>query len=405
MPTTLAGLPGGLLPATVTDPIFSKIEETSAVQRLARKVPLALNSSSSIPVPMDIGVADWVAEGAAKPVGNGATSIKQMTSKKVALIVPVSDEVTRTNAAGVYAQLKQDLPVAIARAFDYAAIHGKSLRTGAAGPFENHLLQTTNSVELGTASQANGGLYADLVAVEDLVVQDGYDFTGWAADPRLRPKAKLQVDTTGRPIWVDTPQQGLGSGELIGYPAYYNRGISGAYRRAGNNKQLLTISGSPTGGTFTITGNGATTTAIAFNAAAATVQTALRLLGGPFTLATVTGSAGGPYTITLGAGAPAPSVLTASGAALTGGTSPAATVTAIAPTVTSLRAVGGDWSQAAWGAGMDLTVKVSDSASYVDENGNTVSAFQNNLVLLLVEASFGFVVGDVSAFGVAIDAV
>jgi hypothetical protein len=62
-----------------------------------------------------------------------------MTGKKVALLVPVSDEVVMTNPAGLYDQLQQDLPTAISRAFDYAAINGKSIRTGAAGPFSDNL--------------------------------------------------------------------------------------------------------------------------------------------------------------------------------------------------------------------------------------------------------------------------
>jgi hypothetical protein len=48
---------------------------------------------------------------------------------------------------------------------------------------------------------------------------------------------------------------------------------------------------------------------------------------------------------------------------------------------------------------MDISIKVSSEASYTPDGGTTwVSAFQNNLVLLLVEAYFGFVVNDPSAF-------
>ena len=98
-----------------------------------------------------VGPDAQVAEGGAKPVGTGAVGVKTMTGKKVALLLPVSSEVVRTNAAGLYDQLRQDLPTAISRAFDHAAIHGLDLRTGAAGPFSDYLKMTTNSVELGTA--------------------------------------------------------------------------------------------------------------------------------------------------------------------------------------------------------------------------------------------------------------
>lgn len=394
MVTQLSSVAPQLLPPEVAQPIFEKTEEVSAVQQLARRVPLSLSAATSIPVSMDIPAAGWVSEGAPKPVGSGAFGVKQMTGKKVALIVPVSEEVARTNPAGLYDQLQQDLPVAIARAFDHAAIHGKDLRTGGAGPFADYLTKGASSIELGTASQGTGSTYTDLVNGEKLVVDAGYDFTGFAADPRLRPTLKLSTDTTGRPLWVDNPQAGINAGSLIGYNAFYNRGVSGAYRRSGDRVQVVTITGSPTGGTFRLAVGGVSTGDIAYNAASSAVQTAVRAIGTPWAGATVSGSAGGPYTITLSplGGAAAPIVVSAS--ALTGGTSPAVVVAQSPSIDTKLRAIGGDWSQAAWGSGMDITIRISNEASVVDENGNTISAFQNNLVLLLVEAHYGFVKSD-----------
>ncbi|WP_052280796.1 head decoration protein [Nocardia vulneris] len=93
--------------------------------------------------------------------------------------------------------------------------------------------------------------------------------------------------------------------------------------------QTVTITGSPTGGTFTLTYSGQTTAGIAFNAAASAVQSALVALSNIGTGdVTVTGSAGGPYTVTF-AGALADqnvAQMTASGASLTGGSSPSVNV-------------------------------------------------------------------------------
>ena len=401
MATTLNHVNPTLLPATVTGPIFTKAVETSAVMSLARRVPLSMDANTSIPVPMDVPAAGWVEEGARKPVGSGSVGTKIMTGKKVALLVPVSSEVVRTNPAGLFDQLQQDLPTSIARAFDHAAIHGKDLRTGGAGPFADYMLQTPNSVELGTASQATGGVYTDLVNAEKLVVDGNYDFSGWAADPRLRPTLKLSTDTQGRPIWVDDPASGLNAGNLIGYPAFYNRGVSGNYRRSGNKVQVITQTGSATGGSFVIGSNGSDTLTVAFNAAAATVQAGIRAWGGAYAAVAVTGSAGGPFTATFPTtGAPITIVSTA----LTGGTTPAVVVAQSPDSDTGLRAVGGDFSQCAYGVGMEITMKRSDTASYVDENDVTHSAFQENLELLLIEAYFGFVVGDTRAFVAATDA-
>lgn len=391
MATNLSSIPSGLLPNTITEPIFNKVLETSAVQQLARRVPLSLTAGTTIPVSMDVPAAGWVSEGGVKPVGSGAVGIKQMVGKKVALLVPVSMEVASTNAAGLYDQLVQDLPVAIARSFDYAAIHGKDLRTGAAGPFADYLTKGTASIELGTATQAAGSTYADLVNGEKLVTDNGYDFTGFAGDPRLRPTLKLSTDTTGRPLWVDSAQSGISTGSLIGYPTFFNRGVSGSYARSGSRVQVVTIAGTGTAGTFTLSIGGATTPALAYNAATAAVQTAVRALGAPWATATVSGTPGVTYTVTLGVVGNAAAPITAAHN-ITGATGIA--VAQLPDMDTNLRAIGGDWSQAAWGSGMDISIKVSDTASFVDELGATHSAFQENLVLLLVEAHFGFVTSD-----------
>ena len=104
-----------------------------------------------------------------------------------------------------------------------------------------------------------------------------------------------------------------------------------------NAVQTVTIStggGAATGGTFTLSLDNQTTGAIAFNATAATVQTALQLLTNINTNnATVSGAAGGPYTVTFAdrlAGVD-PSLLIGNGTALTGPGSPY-TVTAVKTT-------------------------------------------------------------------------
>lgn len=94
--------------------------------------------------------------------------------------------------------------------------------------------------------------------------------------------------------------------------------------------QTVTISGSPTGGTFTLTFGGQTTSGIAYNAAASAVQSALVALSSIGSgNATVTGSAGGPWLVdfTGTLGYAAQTLMTANSSGLTGGSSPAATPT------------------------------------------------------------------------------
>ena len=64
-----------------------------------------------------------------------------------------------------------------------------------------------------------------------------------------------------------------------------------------NDVQVLTLTDA-TGGTFVVVDDNQQTAPIAYNASAATFQTAYRALGGGHATALVTGGAGGPYTIT-----------------------------------------------------------------------------------------------------------
>ncbi|MGW7053129.1 phage major capsid protein [Streptomyces sp. NPDC054887] len=303
-PLKLSDVDPTFLPATLVGPIFEKSVEQSAVMSLARRVPLAMSANTAVPVPLDVPTADWVDQAGRKPLGTGGVEVKQMSGKKIAVLIPVSMEVAQSNAGGLWTQLQADLPTAFSRAFDRATIHGKTMK-GATGPFADYLAMTSKAVALGTASQATGGIWKDIVDGMEEIIDDDWDYTGTVADYRLKPKLLGATDTTGRPILVDTTMPGTGAalaGSLVGEPIAYSRSVSGKVRRQATS------------------------------------------------------------------------------------------------TDTGLRAIGGDWSQTAYGVGMDITVKISREATYIDEDGGVHSAFQENLVLLLAEAYYGFVLGDPEAF-------
>lgn len=108
-------------------------------------------------------------------------------------------------------------------------------------------------------------------------------------------------------------------------------GKVGPFQAAGTSEvQTVTITGAPTGGTYTLTFSGQTTAAIPFNATAAQVQTALEALSNidPGDVL----AAGGPHPATavtvtfFGDLAGDPPQMTAAGS-FTGGTTPAVAVT------------------------------------------------------------------------------
>lgn len=163
----------------------------------------------------------------------------------------------------------------------------------------------------------------------------------------LEPKRDLLIPDPEIGGNRDVPQAYLGPISFAGGYEFYARMqilplllrgafgtvVSGSPTSGTAEVQTVTISGTPTGGTFTLTFRGQTTSAIAYNAASGAVQSALQALS---TIgsgnATVTGSAGGPYTVTFASFLAATNVpqMTAT-SSLTGGTNPSVAVSTSTP--------------------------------------------------------------------------
>ena len=58
----------------------------------------------------------------------------------------------------------------------------------------------------------------------------------------------------------------------------------------------------------------------------------------------------------------------------------------------------GDWSQFLWGVGYDISVEMSREGTFDDGNGNTISAFQNDLTLVRLITEHDFNVRHAEAF-------
>jgi HK97 family phage major capsid protein len=221
---TVTGDFSGFLDAEQSAPIFDEARRSSDVQQLTRQIPLGINGQE-IPVTTSKPTAGWVAEGAKKPASKGAMSLKTMTPKKLAAIAVVSAEVVRANPGGYVDSLRPDLAEAFAIAFDAAALHGTST------PFTTYIDQTTQTdVEIGTAAASAGSVYADLNSGLAALVADGKRLTGFAFDVAAEPLFNAAVDTTGRPLFVDSPTidnaAPVRSGRVLGRPAFMGEGVA-----------------------------------------------------------------------------------------------------------------------------------------------------------------------------------
>lgn len=139
------------------------------------------------------------------------------------------------------------------------------------------------------------------------------------------------------------------------------------------DKQTVTITGSPTGGTFTLTFGGQTTTGIAYNATTSAVQTALQALSSIGSgNATVTGSAGAWVVLFAGAKAPGYQTLMTATSSLTGGTNPAVTVThtVVGSPMQQVDPRGGSQTVLDLYRQVNVRITTSTSDSHYTANGN-----------------------------------
>lgn len=199
------------LPTEVSAEIMQKTQEQSAVMALARKIALP-GRGLTIPVITGDPEASWVDETAIKPVSNPSLSTKIMQGYKLAVIVPFSDEFRR-DMAGLYDALVARLPLALAQKFDATVFHGTA-------PGSN--FDTLASVTAQTISGSGNSVYKALVAADTAIATAGGLCNGFAISAQGKGELLTAVDSTGRPLFVNSVAEGAVP-RILGNPVAYSK--------------------------------------------------------------------------------------------------------------------------------------------------------------------------------------
>lgn len=228
-PTKTSDFSGFLSPEQ-SAPIFEEAARTSVVQSLVRQVPLGINGQN-IPVVTGKMQAGWVSEGGQKPASNASIGLKTIKPEKIAAIAVVSAEVVRANPANYMDMLRPQIAEAFAIAFDRAALYNLGPDGTGTGPFDTYIAQTTKAVQLDVDSTATGNVHTAVVAGLKALVDDGKRLTGFALDEVTEPLFLSALDTTGRPLYVETPLADTTAaaarpGRLINRPSYMSEGVA-----------------------------------------------------------------------------------------------------------------------------------------------------------------------------------
>ena len=202
------------LPKPISDEIWTKTQEASVVQTLARQINMPA-AGMQIPVITGDAEAEWVGETEEKPVSQSEFGSKTLRPYKLAVIEMFSDEFERDMGA-VYNALVQRLPVALGRKFDLTALGFlDSPGTG----FDT--LANAPSVVLD--GEGVGG-YFD--ALSGVTAADG-DIEAWALSPQAEIDAMRVQDGNGNPMLISNYTTDVQIGSILARPAWRSRHVEG----------------------------------------------------------------------------------------------------------------------------------------------------------------------------------
>ncbi len=203
------------LPSDVASEILQKTQSESAIMRLSRKIALP-GRGVTIPVITGDPTAAWVAETGVKPVSNGTPGTKLMSAYKIAVIETFSKEFTR-DAKMLYDALIQRLPAALGGLFDSTII-------GATAKPDGANMDTFASCTKQSILNANNGTYLGLVAADSDVSTHGGVINGYAFGAQGRALLLTAVDTTNRPLFMASANEGV-IDKVLGNPTYFNKNL------------------------------------------------------------------------------------------------------------------------------------------------------------------------------------
>lgn len=216
------------LPASVSDEIWAKTLESSAVMQLAQRIELPGNGLS-IPVVTGEPEAGWVNETDEKPVSQHTLATKEMKGYTLAIIEPFSNQF-RDNTEALYDELVARLPFAIAKKFDETVLHGTAPGTG----FDT-LAGVTNAVDASTKTYD-----AFVDAIGKVAEADG-DLNAFVLSPQAKTMLLKTKDTTNRPLFISNVQTDGAVGHVLSVPTQFRKA---AYKaKAGNAAEVLGFGG------------------------------------------------------------------------------------------------------------------------------------------------------------------
>ena len=221
------------IPEEWSGPVITRVQLLSAVERLARRIPMATDTKH---VPRSAGVdVNFTAKGNAYTEDTSANDDVLLTALKFGRAIRIADEDLQdtSRVADIIATKQNDWATSYAKFIDNATLATSAAGNGTTVPFASlYYSLTQNDSDTGYTANANltqtgsgGTTYVKLsTALAKYEDSDYFDDgnTIVIASPAFKAKFRNVVDTQGRPIFVTglagTPDT------LFNYPVAWSNG-------------------------------------------------------------------------------------------------------------------------------------------------------------------------------------
>ncbi|NLE76514.1 MAG: phage major capsid protein [Chloroflexi bacterium] len=219
-----------LIPEDVSREILKNMEQTSAVMRLARRLPDMPRAQRRLPVLSALASAYFVAgDTGLKQTSEITWENKYVDAEELAVIVPIPEAVLDDADYDIWGEVRPQVEEALGLAIDQAVLYGTNIpaswstNLGAAGLVAvangaGHVASAANYTDLYEALLGETQAGADGVLM--LIEADGFMASGHVAHMSMRGMLRNCRSTEGAPIFTRAMQD-ASRYELDGQPIYF----------------------------------------------------------------------------------------------------------------------------------------------------------------------------------------
>lgn len=212
---------GIVLPSEISSEVIAKTQESSFVMANARRMVIPGPGITLDVIETDPKPA-WVDETAEKTVSTPTFGSKKIVPYKMAVIVPFSNQFRRDKDT-LYNAVIERVPGTLAALFDATAFGFQS------APGSNF-----DTLSGATAVDIEADTYDNLVTAKTTVSTAGGSAAAWVFAPQAESILLMAKDSSGRPIFIDSPTDQGSVGRVLSLPAYYRQAAYNAGSSAAN---------------------------------------------------------------------------------------------------------------------------------------------------------------------------